>query len=122
MLEFTKEDLEYYREKRLETDYIRFMKIWKIITEEAKKINPKGKDGITLKLSIAKISKKSRIGQGVVRKRLKEMKDFGAIDYSMLGGGTTTTIYFNFNEKSAYLDEQLEIDKKSKYLSNFLRT
>ncbi|NIO44791.1 MAG: hypothetical protein GTN36_04535 [Candidatus Aenigmarchaeota archaeon] len=115
--EFTKKDLEYYRKERFNTDYIRFMKTWEILREEVKRVNPGDvKKDLILELSIKKISRMSGFSGDIVRKRLKEMKDFGVIDYDMVGRGRTTEIYFSYGKESSYLDKMLEKDRREKLL------
>ena len=110
--EFDEEDIEFYLEERRETDGERFKKTYEFIRDEA--VKRCGNDKVKLvelNLDMSEISRRTGLGLRIVRTKMDELKRYGVLDFSHTCGGTK--IYFEFGEKSSYIDRKLrELEKK----------
>jgi len=115
---FTREDVEYCYEYRKDTDFIRLMKTYKIIKEEAERINRKDvkKNRFETGLNVGIISKETGLSPSIVRKRLQELKNLGTVHYSHHSSGGKTIIYLIDSRERSFLDEMLEKAQKENLL------
>lgn len=111
---FTREDLDYYYKERPNTDFQRFIKVYKVIKEAEKTSQKDVKNKLETNLNLSKISKKSGLNTDIIRKKLEELKDLGVIDYHSkgYGSGRGMRIYLIKGKESSYLNEMLERARK----------
>jgi len=110
--EFTKEDLEYYKKER-PGEFGRYMKVWEVVSVEAKRINCRvNKNEFETNLNVTKISRITDVSIDGVRKRLIEQNSLGAIIYRHVGSGSQTIIRVKDNKQSRYLDRELKKAKE----------
>jgi hypothetical protein len=110
--DFGKEDIVFYLEERPETDGERFKKIYELIRDEAARRRSSDKVKLVeLNLDTSEISRRTGLGPNVVKTKIDELRRYGVLDFKRTCGGTV--FYFEFGEKSSYIDRKLrELAKK----------
>jgi DNA-binding transcriptional ArsR family regulator len=106
--DFSIKDVDYYFKNRTDTDFSRFMKVYKALKDAAKRGKETGNGTIDTGLSISKLISLSGLRQRVVRMKLTELEEMGVADEKEGGSYKKIVHYVPSNENVPKLDDYLK--------------